>query len=186
MNMRSRKHLNEIDEFILKPVSPDERVEDGKQRREAPSNKKSDTNDLIVEGQCPGKKGKGDRQQRVNKRLEKIYRYGALIEAKPGKFIRLIGSERARQAILRGTAKRVQCDCCRNHNLVHRSARVLYCRGCKHLTPLAVVSVSDPPNAPGQTMLTRIENIQLLLEDQQSKEINFFKKSILLRHISVL
>ena len=50
------------------------------------------------------------------KRLESIYKHGALVETKQGKFIQLVGTERARKAILRGKAKKVQCHNCQTYH----------------------------------------------------------------------
>ena len=181
MNTSAGKNINVIDKSNLSSSSADERAAQGNQPREVSSKKKSAADGFVIRGQSSisniSNNKKGNRQQRINKRLEKIYRYGALVEAKPGKFIRLVGSERAWKAILHGTAKKVRCDCCRNQHLVHRSARVLYCRGCKHLTQLVVVGgavrrVSEPPpntmTSPN-TMVTKIENIQLLVDDNKLK-----------------
>ena len=77
----------------------------------------------------------------TKQRLERIYKYGALVETTPGKWIHLVGTERARKAILRGTAKKVQCHHCQTYHLVHRAAQALYCKKCKHLTSPTVTVV---------------------------------------------
>ena len=70
------------------------------------------------------------------KRLESVYKHGALVETKQGKFIHLVGTERAKKAILAGKAKKVQCHTCQTYHLVHNNAQTLYCKKCKHLTSL--------------------------------------------------
>ena len=75
-------------------------------------------------------------QRRKRARMEALMKYGGLVEARPGKFVRMVGTERARKAIARGKAKVVKCQVCENSFQVHRRARVLYCKGCQHFSPL--------------------------------------------------
>ena len=76
--------------------------------------------------------------KRKRARMEALMRYGGLVEARPGKFVRMVGTERARKAISRGKAKVVKCQACENSFQIHRRARVLYCKGCQHFTPLVL------------------------------------------------